>query len=83
MANENVFTKKAADYAAGRPSYAPEAIDCILTNMIQGMETAADVGSGTGIFAYDAYVKDLQELLDRCFREDTFTVTNQTILLWG
>ncbi len=57
MANENVFTNKAADYAAGRPGYAPEAIGHILTNMIQNMETVADVGSGTGIFAKEFFLR--------------------------
>ncbi len=35
MANETVFTNKAADYAAGRPGYAPQAIAYLLTNMIE------------------------------------------------
>lgn len=57
MANETVFTNKAADYAAGRPGYAPQAIAYILENMIKDTETAADIGSGTGILAKEFFLR--------------------------
>ncbi len=50
MANENIFTTKASDYAAGRPSYAPEASKKILSEMLKKGDRIADIGSGTGIF---------------------------------
>lgn len=56
MANETLFTTKAADYAAGRPSYAPDAIERIRASLRPG-ERVADMGSGTGILS--------RELLDR------------------
>lgn len=58
MANETLFTTKAADYAAGRPSYAPDAIERIRAALCPG-DRVADVGSGTGILS--------RELLDRGF----------------
>ena len=36
-----------------------------------------------GTAEYDAYVGDLQKLLDRCFSGDTITVANETVMLWG
>lgn len=51
MANETLFSAKAADYAAGRPSYAPEAIAQIFSGLIRPGQTAADMGSGTGILS--------------------------------
>lgn len=51
MANENIFTTKANEYAIGRPSYAPAAVDRILAEMLKEGDLIADVGSGTGIFS--------------------------------
>lgn len=51
MANEKVFTAKASDYAASRPSYAAAAIDRIVSKMLKEGGLVADVGSGTGIFS--------------------------------
>lgn len=51
MANENIFTTKANEYAVSRPSYAPEAIDRIVSVMLKEGDFIADVGSGTGIFS--------------------------------
>jgi SAM-dependent methyltransferase len=46
------FTDRAQDYANYRPSYPPEAIDYILSEMAQPSELViADVGAGTGISA--------------------------------
>ncbi len=62
MANEKLFTTKAAEYAAGRPSYAPRAIEKIFSELVSKDGKNADIGSGTGIFAkefikrgYDVY----------------------------
>ena len=51
MANEELFSAKAADYAAGRLSYAPEAIATLFSRLMKRGQAAADVGSGTGILS--------------------------------
>lgn len=51
MANEKIFTTKADNYAKSRPSYAPEAIDFITTELLPRGGMTADIGSGTGIFS--------------------------------
>lgn len=51
MANENIFTTKVSEYAVGRPSYAPEAIEKIVSKMLKEGDLIADIGSGTGIFS--------------------------------
>lgn len=51
MGNESVFTGRAREYAASRPSYAPEAIGLLFSRLIAAGETAADIGSGTGILS--------------------------------
>ena len=44
------FTERAADYAAGRPSYPPGALDAIFDGFADvGSLTVADLGAGTGI----------------------------------
>lgn len=50
MANENIFTTKVNEYAVSRPSYAPEAIEEIVSKMLKGGDFIADIGSG---FAYN------------------------------
>ena len=50
MANENIFTTKVREYAVSRPSYAPKAIDRIVSTMLKEGDSIADIGSGTGIF---------------------------------
>lgn len=51
MANENIFTTKVNEYAVSRPSYAPEAIEEIVSKMLKDGDLIADIGSGTGIFS--------------------------------
>ncbi len=51
MANENIFTTKAKDYASSRPGYAPEAYELIRQTMLKKNARIVDVGAGTGIFA--------------------------------
>ena len=51
MANENIFTTKVREYAVSRPSYAPKAIDRIVSTMLKEGDSIADIGSGTGIFS--------------------------------
>lgn len=51
MANENIFTTKVSEYTVSRPSYAPEAIDRIVSKMLKEGDLIADIGSGTGIFS--------------------------------
>lgn len=51
MANENIFTTKVSEYTVSRPSYAPEAIDKIVSKMLKEGDLIADIGSGTGIFS--------------------------------
>ena len=50
LPNEQLFTSKADDYAASRPSYAAAAIDLMLSQLRQG-DRVADIGSGTGIMS--------------------------------
>ena len=59
MANENVFTNRAADYTGGRPSYASEAIEIILSNMLRDGGAVADVGSGTGILSKEFFMRGI------------------------
>lgn len=83
MTNENVFTNKAIDYMGGRPSYAPEAIEYILLNMVQEAESVADVGSGTGILAKEFFTRgintycvepndDMRTEAERLYGENTY-----------
>lgn len=51
MANERVFTGRAADYVLGRPGYAPRAVELLCAELLQNGDRVADIGSGTGIFA--------------------------------
>lgn len=51
MANEKIFTTKADEYAKSRPSYSQKAIEKIFEKIIHPGETAADIGSGTGILS--------------------------------
>ena len=51
MANETIFGTKAKEYAFGRPSYAPAAIDRIAADILEEGDLIADIGSGTGIFS--------------------------------
>ena len=50
MNPQSRFSNRAEDYAKYRPSYAPEAIDCIVAGL-EGKDQliAADIGAGTGI----------------------------------
>lgn len=70
MANEQIFSGKANEYAASRPSYAAEAVERIFSAMIREGESAADVGSGTGILSkefllrgYDVYCVEPNEAM--------------------
>lgn len=57
MANEKVFTKKADDYAKSRPSYAEAAVEWITEHLLPQGGSAADIGSGTGIFSRELLVR--------------------------
>jgi len=51
MHNSTLFSGKSSNYAAGRPSYAPELIDFAAGRLADsGAKVIADIGSGTGIF---------------------------------
>ena len=52
MDNRTLFTGKAADYAAARPSYAPALIDILYARHgFSPSSRIADVGAGTGKFS--------------------------------
>ena len=52
MDNRTLFTGKAADYAAARPSYAPALIDILYARHgFSPSSRIADVGAGTGNFS--------------------------------
>jgi|GEM_PF-3103944 len=51
MANETVFTEKAAEYARSRPAYAPQAVEKVLELAGSTENRIGDMGSGTGILS--------------------------------
>lgn len=62
MTNKDIYTAKTQQYADSRPGYAPEAVNQIFTGFLREGDTAADIGSGTGILSkeflmrgYDVY----------------------------
>lgn len=57
MANEQIFTTKAEEYAHSRPSYAPEAIAKIFRELLQQGDVVADIGSGTGILSREFLIR--------------------------
>lgn len=46
MANETVFTEKAAEYARSRPAYAPQAVEKVLELAGSTENRIGDMGSG-------------------------------------
>lgn len=51
MANETVFTEKAAEYVRSRPAYAPQAVEKVLELAGSTENRIGDMGSGTGILS--------------------------------
>ena len=51
MANEQLFTNRAENYAKGRFGYAAEVVELVYNELLKPNDKIADIGSGTGIFA--------------------------------
>ena len=51
MANEQVFSNRAENYAKGRTGYANGVLELLFHDILKPNDKIADVGSGTGIFA--------------------------------
>lgn len=59
MANEQLFSGRAQNYALARPAYAKEAVDRML-QIVCGGKIAADIGAGTGILTAAFIERGLQ-----------------------
>lgn len=75
----SLFDQKAAAYAAGRKGYAPAAVEKLL-ELLPRDAAAADMGSGTGIFAEQLIRKGI---LTHCIEPDDGMRAKADILLGG